>query len=101
MEVKGRVTAQVYGANGKVDGVLLEDGPLIRLAQGFAPSNTDCLKPGRDVVATGIGLVSLLRGRGERVESETRTETVSTPIGAGKVSPSSIIIAQSTAGGGL
>jgi hypothetical protein len=80
MEAKGHVKAQLYGGDGKVDGVLLADGTIIRLTQGFMPANTDCLTPGRDIVATGFGLVSLL-GR----VLDARSVTLESKTGGGPV----------------
>jgi hypothetical protein len=60
MEARGRVKMLLHTTDGRVDGVLLEDGTIIRLAGGYNPQNPDCLVVGKDVVATGTGLASLL-----------------------------------------
>jgi hypothetical protein len=60
MEARGRVKMALHGFDGRVDGVLLEDGTIIRLAMGYNPPNADCLATGKDVVATGTGISGLL-----------------------------------------
>ncbi|HEV2186279.1 MAG TPA: hypothetical protein VGR70_03680 [Stellaceae bacterium] len=58
-EARGRIKMPLHAPDGRVDGVLLEDGTIIRLAAGYNPP-ADCLAAGKDIVATGTGVTSLL-----------------------------------------
>lgn len=59
LEARGRIKMPLHAPDGRVDGVLLEDGTIIRLAAGYNPP-TECLAAGKDIVATGTGVTSLL-----------------------------------------
>ena len=59
-EARGRIKMPLHAPDGRVDGVLFEDGTIIRLAAGYNPPNADCLAAGKDIVATGTGITSLL-----------------------------------------
>jgi hypothetical protein len=60
LEARGRVKMQLHAPDGRVDGVLLEDGTIIRLAPGYNAPNADCMVAGKDIVASGTGVTSLL-----------------------------------------
>lgn len=60
VEARGRIKMPLHAPDGRVDGALLEDGTIIRLAPGYNPPNADCLVTGKDIVATGTGITSLL-----------------------------------------
>jgi hypothetical protein len=60
VEARGRIKMPLHAPDGRVDGVLLEDGTIIRLAVGYNPPSADCLVAGKDIVATGTGVSSLL-----------------------------------------
>lgn len=59
MRAQGRVKLPLYGADGKIDGAVLDDGTIIRLFPGSA-QGVGCLAAGREIEATGTGLVSAL-----------------------------------------
>jgi len=59
-EARGRIKMTLHAPDGRVDGVLLEDGTIIRLANGYNPPAADCLTAGKDIVATGTGVSGLL-----------------------------------------
>jgi len=87
MEARGRIKMPLHAPDGRVDGVLLEDGTIIRLAAGYVPPNADCLLPGKDVVATGTGITGLL-GR----VMETRSIALDTETSAGGSPPRTVVI---------
>ena len=81
MEARGRIKMPLHAPDERVDGVLLEDGTIIRLAPGYVPPNADCLLPGQDVVvATGTGITGLLgrvmETRSIALDAETSVEGV-------------------------
>ncbi len=60
LEARGRIKRLTHDGNGEVNGVMLDDGTVIRFAQGLTPQEPDCLVPGRDVAATGTGIAGAL-----------------------------------------
>ena len=60
MEARGRIKRLTHGADGEVNGVMLDDNTLIRFGDRLMPQYPDCLVPGRDVAATGTGLAGAL-----------------------------------------
>lgn len=60
LEAKGRIKRLTHNAEGEVNGVMLDDGTVIRFAQGLTPQDPDCLVPGREIEATGVGLAGAL-----------------------------------------
>ena len=76
-EARGKIKMPLHAADGRVDGVLLEDGTIIRLAAGYTPPSADCLAAGKDIVATGTGISGVL-GR----VMETRSLALDTNTGA-------------------
>jgi hypothetical protein len=93
MEARGRVKMTLHASDGRVDGALLDDGTIIRLAQGYTPPNADCLAAGKDIVATGTGTSGLL-GR----VMETRQITLDTEASVSGGSPRTVVIMN---GGGV
>ena len=76
-EARGQIKMSLHAPDGRIDGVLLEDGTILRLANGYNPPNSDCLAPGKNVVATGTGVTSLLgkvmETRALALDTETNT----------------------------
>jgi hypothetical protein len=60
LEAKGRVKSLTHDGSGDVNGAMLDDGTVIRFAQGLTLQEPDCLVPGRNIAATGIGLAGAL-----------------------------------------
>lgn len=87
MEARGRVKMALRAADGRIDGALLEDGTMIRFAQGYNPPGVDCIAPGKDIVATGTGTSGLL-GR----VMETRSITPDTEASVSGGSPRTVVI---------
>lgn len=87
MEARGRVKMALHAADGRIDGALLEDGTMIRFAQGYNPPGVDCIAPGKDIVATGTGASGLL-GR----VMETRSITPDTEASVSGGSPRTVVI---------
>jgi hypothetical protein len=55
VEAQGRVKAQLHSPRGDVDGVLLEDGTIVRLSPPEAQRLAASLTPGSTVFARGLG----------------------------------------------
>jgi hypothetical protein len=77
LEARGRIKMPLHASDGRVDGILLEDGTIIRLAAGYTPPAADCMVAGKDIVATGTGVSGLL-GK----VMETRSLALDTETGA-------------------
>lgn len=93
MEARGRVKMALHASDGRVDGALLEDGTIIRFAQGYNPPGVDCIAAGKDIVATGTGTSGLL-GR----VMETRSIAPDTEASVSGGSPRTVVIMN---GGGV
>ncbi|WP_162530332.1 hypothetical protein [Rhodovastum atsumiense] len=55
IEVEGQVKAQLHTPRGDVDGVLLENGAIVRLPPPEAQRLTALLEPGKTLFARGVG----------------------------------------------
>jgi hypothetical protein len=59
-EVRGRVRMDLHGPRGEVNGVLLDDGTILRLPPPEAYRLASLLEPGQPVVAEGTELVTAM-----------------------------------------
>jgi len=66
IEVQGRVRMALHGAQGEVNGVLLEDGTVLRLPPPAAMTFAALFQPGQTLVAEGVGFSNAL-GKGLEV----------------------------------
>lgn len=82
LEARGRIKRLTHDGNGEINGVMLDDGTVIRFAQGLTLQEPDCLVPGRDIAATGIGLAGAL---GKVLSSRSITLVPATPNGRASV----------------
>lgn len=57
-EVQGAVRMSLHGARGEINGVLLQDGTVLRFPPDAAPDMTNLLQPGKSVVAEGAQVMS-------------------------------------------
>jgi hypothetical protein len=58
MDVSGRVRLQLFAPKGQLNGVLLEDGTILRLGHKEAARLSDRLRPGSEIIGRGEGLVT-------------------------------------------
>lgn len=84
MEVQGRVRMSLHGPRGEVNGVLLDNGTVLRLPPHEAYRFAEFIKPGQTLFAEGSGVSNAL-GRVIEVDRigpfKDRLTTVDAPLG--------------------
>jgi hypothetical protein len=86
-EAQGRIRMALHGRRGEVNGVLLENGTVLRLPPPEAYRFAALLQPGQTVVAEGVGFTT---GIGKMLEvwqlgaSRGQLSQVQVPAGSGK-----------------
>jgi hypothetical protein len=86
-EVRGRVRMSLHGAQGEVNGALLDDGTVLRLPPPEAYRFSTLLQPGHVLVADGVGFATAI-GKvfevQEMGESREQMSVVDVPPGPGR-----------------
>jgi hypothetical protein len=87
LEHTGRIKRLLHGINGEFVGLLLDDGTNVRLASGLGEQNLNCLAPGREIAASGIGVAGAL---GKAIE--TRSISLITAVSGNTAGPQRCIV---------
>jgi hypothetical protein len=59
-ELQGKVRMALHGARGEMNGVLLDDGTVLRIPPHEAYRFADIIKPGKSLFAKGNGLATIM-----------------------------------------